>query len=788
MENIKHYSGRKLDNICFPMGGIGAGMVGIEGTGIFASISLRNHPDIYCDPNMFAAVSFEGDSVARIVEGQVPMNHYYGYKVHGWCGPGNGMSDKNYGFARFKNCSFSSKFPFANIALSDENMPCDVKITGYSPFVPASPDESSLPVASVRYTFVNKTDSDKKGVFYFTSLNFMGLPGGERYRAVRPIKNGFVLEQHEFDGKKDTYGAFAVSTSEEACVNADFYRGGWWDTITMRWKTIENMETRNAVASDLRSPGASIEIPFVMPAGGERSITVNFTWYVPESNLHEGGDAPSVTTRETYKPWYSGQYASIEEVTADYLKRHDELYNKTKLFSDTLYKTDLDKEILDAITANLSILKAPTVMRQTDGRFWAWEGCADTYGSCHGSCTHVWNYAQAVCNLFPSLERSLREVEFCEDMNEEGHQQFRSCLPIRENTHDFHAASDGQLGGIMKMYREWRISGDTAWIASHWDKMITSLEFCIRLWDPEELGVLKEPHHNTYDIEFWGADGMCSSFYLGALKSISEIGKALGKDVSRYEDLYTRGREYVETVLWNGEFFIQNQEWKTLKAKFEDFGDPVLIEEGPKYQYGEGCISDGVMGAWLAKECGLGDILDTKKTKKHLLSVYKYNLKKHLYDHSNPQRPGYALGEEGGLLLCTWPNGKMPSLPFVYSNEVWTGIEYQVACHLASFGYYDEALDIVSTVRARYDGERRNPYNEYECGHWYARALASYGLLEAYTGVRYDAVTKTLYANKGNYTVFISTASGYGTVSADGDKISLDVASGEIEVLSTVIR
>jgi uncharacterized protein (DUF608 family) len=299
--------------------------------------------------------------------------------------------------------------------------------------------------------------------------------------------------------------------------------------------------------------------------------------------------------------------------------------------------------------------------------------------------------------------------------------------------------------------------------------MKTSLDYCIRTWDKEREGVLKEPHHNTYDIEFWGADGMCSSFYLGALKAAVAMGRALDKDVSEYDELYSKGRSYVEGKLFNGEYFYQETEWKTLEAKLDyskenEHCRELMETEGPKYQYGTGCISDGVLGAWMAGVCGLGDILDPNKVKSHLLAVYKYNFRETLLDHVNPQRPGYALGNEGGLLLCSWPKGGKPSLPFPYSDEVWTGIEYQVASHLMMFGETVKALDIVSAARARYDGTKRNPFNEYECGHWYARALSSYALLEGYTGISYDAVEKKLHIKEDlprGTTSFLCTASGF---------------------------
>ena len=169
----------------------------------------------------------------------------------------------------------------------------------------------------------------------------------------------------------------------------------------------------------------------------------------------------------------------------------------------------------------------------------------------------------------------------------------------------------------------------------------------------------------------------------------------------------------------------------------------------------------------------------------HLKSIHRYNLKKDLSAHANPQRPAYACGNEGGLLICTWPKGGKLSLPFVYSDEVWTGIEYQVASHLMRMGMVNEGLDIVRACRDRYDGRIRNPFNEYECGHWYARAMSSYGLIQGLSGARYDAVEKILHLDprvKGDFRSFLSTATGYGTVGVKNGKAFLEVRQGKIEV------
>jgi hypothetical protein len=249
--------------------------------------------------------------------------------------------------------------------------------------------------------------------------------------------------------------------------------------------------------------------------------------------------------------------------------------------------------------------------------------------------------------------------------------------------------------------------------------------------------------------------------------------------------------------LYNGEYFFQKIQVtglnapnpiqaseKSMGGHYSAEARELLEKEGPKYQYGTGCLSDGVLGAWIAKVCGLGDPFDAAKIGSHLEAVHKYNFKSDLSEHANPQRPSFALGKEGGLLLCSWPRGGKLSLPFVYSDEVWTGIEYQVASHLMLMGKVEKGLAIVRACRDRYDGRKRNPFNEYECGHWYARALASYGLLQGLTGVRFDAVDQTLYVDSrvGDFTSFLSTETGFGTVTWKNGKISLQVVSGVIPV------
>ena len=810
------YENEYLNRIAFPIGGMGAGMFCIEGSGAISHMSIRHRPEIFHEPCMFAAIHVKGaDNGSKVIEGQSP-----GWKRFGLGGASNGLGNTSWGLPRFRQASFLARFPFAEIELKDRNMPLDVSLKAWSPFIPSDEDNSSLPAGAIEYTFRNNGSKEIEAIFSYNTRNFLQVNDRGK-SSIGAMNNGFVLSQTGTEKEPHLQADFAIFTDEpQTRMNHCWFRGGWFDPLTICWNEISAGIIRPNEPVESDAPGASLFVPFKLQANEKKTIRLYMAWYVPHSNLNIGNDTikesdmPDVSAccsgeknsccpspNENYRPWYSSKFNNVGEIAAFWLKNYDVLKTRSQKFTDAFYASSLPDEVLEAISANMAIIKSPSVLRQYDGRLWGWEGCGDNWGCCHGTCTHVWNYAQAIPHLFPAMERTLRQTEFCISQNKEGHQVFRSALPVRPVLHDFHSAADGQLGGIMKAYREWRISGNTDWIRELFPNIRKSMDYCIKVWDPRETGALEEPHHNTYDIEFWGSDGMCTSFYVGALQAIVLMGKALNEDVSSYELLLTKSKAYMETKLYDGEYFIQDIRWKDLNTPDPSKAQTIagydseealklLEKEGPKYQYGTGCLSDGILGSWMSLVCGMPEIIDREKVKSHLLAVHKYNLKSDLSEHANPQRPTFAMGNDGGMLLCSWPKGGKLQLPFVYSDEVWTGIEYQVASHLMFEGEVEKGLEIVRTCRSRYDGRIRDPFNEYECGSYYARAMASYGMLEGLTGIRFDAVDGTLYIDSriGNdFTSFLSTGTGFGNAGLKSGKPFVDVKYGAINVKKCVV-
>ena len=797
--NYKNY---QLNYIAFPLGGLGAGMLPITGYGAFTKVSLRHTPNLEGDVCQFSAICVKGKkNKSLVLEGALPQIYCNDLLLE-WGGDYHGLP-------RFDNCTFEPEFPFAKISLSDDDFPLDVLISAWSPFIPGNPDDSSLPFAGIEYTFENKTNVPIESTYSFNSKNLINLYHKKKLNLAKVVKKGnsLIFIQQPDENAEWEEGYFTATILDDECyINPAWFRGDWFDDTTLAWKDVcsgKLIDKEIFPEDETQSQGGSIFVPVNLVPHEKKTVKILFNWFVPKSNIRSqcataaGFDSKQSHEGDYYKPWYSTKFGTVDELLNYSVKNYNELKDKSKKFAKSLAASTLPEEILDAVSSNLAILKSPTILRQHDGRLWGWEGSNKTLGSCPGTCTHVWNYAQSIPHLFPELERGIRETEFFDAQRPNGSQHFRVNLPIEKMPDvDNLPAADGQLGGIIKVYRDWKISGDKIWLKKMWKPVKSSMDFSIKYWDPKQTGLPEEPQHNTYDITFWGHNGMIASFYLGALKAVIEMGKELGENISVYQNLFELGYKVANESLFNGEYFIQKIKWKNLVANPEtamahwcSYNTPeakeLLEKEGPKYQYGNGCLSDGIIGDWLAEFAGLDGIMDKDKIISHLKSIYKYNFKNNLKKHSNPQRPHFALGNDGGLLLCTWPNDDELSLPFIYSNEVWTGIEYQVASHLIKNGLVDEGLEIVKTARKRYDGKYRNPFDEMECGHFYARAMSSYALLQAFSGISYDAVTKTMTVSpkiKGDCSFFFATDSGWGTAGIKNGEPFCEVLEGKIEI------
>jgi uncharacterized protein (DUF608 family) len=828
------FNGDRATQVAMPIGGLGAGSVCFNGYGGLQDFSIRTRPENTAMPAGFTANSPEAAFAILRIKGSAPLTKliegpFPAFKIFDQGLQGQGLRRGGFeGFPRFQKCNFKGEYPFGEATLTDSSLPLEVKVTAWNPFIPLDDTNSGIPCAILEYTLRN---TSTQFVEYEFSYHLSHLAPGCKpdqsasINAAIPGKGAYLTNREAPNA--EAFGsavlmAIGVEARDKLRVKAMWLRSPGWefDSLSALWREVSTgaftaNDGSNTVDSAGRN-GASVLLEGSLAPSQSRTHAILIAWHFPNCYLHEGGAKPTniqgepgcrtvpADTAPPWRPFYAGVWKDACEAALYVEENYASLRRRTTQFKEALVASTLPSYVLDAVSANLAILKSPTVLREENGNLWGWEGCFPDNGCCHGSCTHVWNYAQAFPHLYPKLERTLREMELARSMDERGHVTFRAAIPDGPVDHNFHAASDGQLGGIMKVFRDWQISGDTDWLRRLYPLAKRSIDYGIRTWDPDRQGALFEPHHNTYDIEFWGPEPMCTSIYLGALSAMAQMAAALGEqaDAQSYRELAQRGARTMDEQLFNGEYYQQKVEYLSLRDK--SFAESVahvdasssemqqlLKREGPKYQYGSGCLSDGVIGAWMASTYGIDTPLAQKNVRATLESIYKHNFKTDLSQHANAQRPGYAMGREPGLLLCSWPRGKKPTLPFVYSDEVWTGIEYQVASHLIEEGFVEEGLTIVKALRSRYDGRTRNPWNEYECGNWYARAMSSYALLGALSGFRYSAVERTLWfaprLKARPFQTFFSTASGYGTLALHSRRVSVRILEGQLPIEKLIV-
>ncbi|MEW6237279.1 MAG: GH116 family glycosyl-hydrolase [Candidatus Omnitrophota bacterium] len=744
-----------LSEIAFPLGGIGAGTVSLGGRGNLRDWEICNRPHKGRTlENTFFGLWYkeEGEpGKAYILESQIQPPFRGGFGLNRGELPG---------MPRFRKARFLGSYPFARLELEDEKVPLSVSLECFNPFIPNNDKDSSLPVAVFYWQVKNKSRKKIDLTVMASLLNIAGVDSfGKNLNqyADAGAFRGLKMTTQKYAADSPKYGDMALATMhKDVTYTTRWDRGGWFDAQSLFWNDFSEDGRLNPIDPSDPSPNNNTDtcsLGAVLSLQPGESATVPFliAWHFPNRENYWNGE--EAVKGKIVGNYYASQFKNAWEVVEYTTRNLHRLEQETRLFHEALFTSTLPEEVLDAVSSQASIIRTNTCFRTQDGKFFAFEGCSDNGGCCPLNCTHVWNYEQSLAHLFPKLEQTMRDTDFCFNTDEEGRMVFRTHIPLGLTKWDFpHPAADGQMGCIVKLYREWRLSGDVDFLKKMWPGAKRALEYAWKKWDPEKSGVMTEQQHNTYDIEFYGSNPMMGAIYLAALRAGEEMARALGDDAAadEYRKVFEKGRVRLERETWNGEYFIQVY-------------DP---NQHTKYQLGDGCLSDQLLGQWMAHVVDLGYLLPEDKVKSAIQAIYRSNFKETFTEHYNPQRI-YALGDEAGLLLCSWPRGNRPALPFVYSDEVWTGIEYQVAAHLIYEGFIEEGLNIVRAVRNRYDGERRNPWNEVECGHHYARAMASWSVLTALSGFQFSAPQKgiafTPVINQKKFSCFWSAGPGWGT-------------------------
>lgn len=793
---LKSYDGDNISKIKMPVGGIGTGTVSINGKGELVDWEIMNRPakgySTVVDGNdaPFFAIYYsdnEDEKGSRALIGPIDLNDYEHME---------GRSVNHHGLPRFGNASFDAAYPFARVFLSDDEVPLNITLKAFNPLIPGDADKSGIPIAVLTYEVRNLSDKTMDVSVCGSLRNFIGRDGSKTWRSWKgedhplgakqnqnrfiedSLLSGIFMYSKGVDKKSPAWGTFAISTSDKnVSYRTASKTNNWSNAILDFWDDFsdDGVLEEKTEFPDEDDPMASLAVKKSIAAGQKEEFSFYLTWHFPNR---------MAWSKEIVGNYYCTQYQHAWDVALKSVPELDELSYRTFEFVNSFIKSDLPCDVKEAALFNLSTLRSQTVFRIASGQMMGWEGCMDNEGSCAGSCTHVWNYEQSTPFLFGELAKTMRDVEFKYAIRDNGRMSFRASLPLSIASSGDGIAADGQMGTIMKFYREWQLSGDDKFLIKYWPAVKSALEFAWveNGWDADRDGVMEGSQHNTMDVNYFGPNPQMQFWYLGALRAASEMAAYLGESdfATLCNKLYKKGRIYTDKKLFNGEYYEQ-----------------IIIPPDGKtaddleFQLGPGCLVDQLVGQYMAHIIGLGYLAERDNIETTLKSIMKYNFKEGFNDHFNPSR-SYVLGDESGLLMASWPKGRL-KVPFPYFAETMTGFEYTAATGMIYEGLEYDGLKVIEAIRDRYDGQKRNPFDEAECGHHYARAMAAWAPVIALSGFNYSGVYDSFSFNPIDGNWFWSNGYAWGMISIDnvesgGYDVVLSVIEGKISIKKFILN
>ena len=558
------FTGRHLSQIAFPLGGIGAGCIGLGGRGQLRDWEIFNRPDKGNAPGYaFPAIRVErtgNPPLVSVLEARLRPPYQGTFGLGSRSAPG---------LQRLEGATFTGEFPLARVDFHDRRLPVDVRLDAFSPFIPHDPDDSGLPAAVLRYTVANPQATPVRVSIAYSIENPLSTRPVPRYLAdprvneVRrgPGLDGILMSNPElFDDHPllGTLGLWAVGAPDgSVSLLRGWPRARWWTSALHFW---DDFSADGALGPESDDPGpvAAVSVNRTLAAGASAEFTFLITWRFPNRTPDRcgwdssGGEGGTLIGNH-YCTRFEDAWAAARYVAAN-LER---LEARTRRFADAFRESTLPAAVKEAASANISTLATQTCFRTADGEFHGFEGCGDRSGCCEGNCTHVWNYETTTSHLFPSFARSLRRAAFGYSMDDHGGMRFRQRLPDGAERFPT-AAADGQMGQIMKVYLDWQLGGDRALLEEFWPRVKRAIAFAWLEggWDADRDGVLEGAQHNTYDIEFYGPNPLCGIYYLGALRAVEEMAREMGDERTRAEvrRLFESGRDWIDGHLFNGEY------------------------------------------------------------------------------------------------------------------------------------------------------------------------------------------------------------------------------------------
>lgn len=672
---------------------------------------------------------------------------------------------------------FEPSYPTCKVLYSSASFPVDVELTAFSPFIPLDEDNSSLPLTTFHIEIKNKNSEplEVEVIGWFENGVHKGRKDFDAVKKLATVKESNGSNRHvyfecelvppEFQKAPDHGNMAFMAHDGQAKIICNL------ESWPVQAENLQGSDQRSLVDfKDLQI--SSISSKGKLEGNGKKDFQFSVAWYF--NNPHPKLQEHLKDAKEGY--WYGKRFKDASEVLNYYAAHLEELDRQTMKWVKTWNDSTLPYWFLDRTFVNIGSLATANTMRFGTGRFWGWEGV----GACAGTCTHVWQYGQAMGRIFPGLERNLRETtDYGVGFNAD------SGAIIFRAEYESRPAIDGQAGVILRTYRDHQTSKDDTFLKKNWPSIKKASQFILNQ-DKNGDGMTDTPMENTLDAVWEGEIAWIVGLSLAAIKAAEKMANEVGdlEFEKKCASYFSKGSKNMDSQLFNGEYYIHRPNKEFGRKKLGSYNT---------------CHIDQVYGQAWTFQLGLPRVNDKAKTLSALQALWKYNYTPDVgpYIKTHLQGRPYAIAGDAGMVMNTNPKnekhayGENETWQLGYFHECMTGFEHQVAAHMMAEGMIDESLILTRKIHERYHASKRNPFNEIECSDHYARAMASYGTFINACGFTYHGPKKQIgfnpKINPENFKAAFTAADGWGSYS---QKISsnnrleanISLAMGNLEI------
>lgn len=483
----------------FLLGGIGTGNVSVGARGEFRDWEIFNSPNkgqnlAYSFFSIWARKDGE-EPVAKVLESRLtpPFSKSVGFS-----------SSEFAGLPRLDSSVMKGEYPFVQVDFTDKSLPVSVSMEAFTPFIPLNADDSGIPGAIIRYRVANNSEKrvnvtiagSMPNVIVFENLNdFDGSnilrENNNEFKEEGSLKGLYFTGPNLSPDHLKNGNMALMTVGQNVTYKTKWLEGSWLDGIMDFWDDFRD-DGKLTPVSEFNGFKANFHFEYLLKVGSlgicnmlepgqEAVFEFILSWYFP-NRVKGWAGTPCKCCREydrIEKNYYSRLFTNAWDAGKYLAENMTRLEQASRDFHRALFSSSLPWYVIDAIASNITVFRSNTCFRIQDGTLLGWEGCLDKRGSCEGSCTHVWNYAQTMAFLFPELEHTMRRVEFGIETGEDGNMAFRSWQVLGHEKWNYLPAADGQMGTIVRLYRDWKYSGNDQLIGLLWDKARKALDFAV---------------------------------------------------------------------------------------------------------------------------------------------------------------------------------------------------------------------------------------------------------------------------------------------------------------------